>query len=96
MIMTQYEIAKEREKIYQYELNSLKNSIGDFRLFFQEVSHCNDALLKELHAAYIEADKTGAEVDYATLGQVFAGLINKELEQEAENITSDRMVKEYV
>jgi len=92
--MTAYEVSQKRKEIRQYELNSLKNSLGDFRLFFQETSHCNDALLKALHAAY--TDKTGSAVDYATLGQIFAGLINKELEQEAENITSDRMVKEYV
>lgn len=96
MIMTQYEIAKEREKIYQYELNSLKNSLGDFRLFFQEASHCNDTLLKALHSAYLNAYETGAAVDYAELGKVFAGLITNELVDAAEELTSDRMVKEYV
>jgi len=95
-MMTAYEIAKEREKIYQYELNSLKNSLGDFRLFFQESSHCNDVLIKALHSAYLKAYASGAAADYAELGQVFSGLINNELVTEAENITNDRMMKEHV
>lgn len=89
-------IKQERERIFKEQLKDIKADIDDFRLFFQEASHCDDAALKSLYSAYTKADITGAAVDYATLGQVFAGLMNKEFEQEAENITSDRMVKEYV
>lgn len=96
MSMTEYELSQKREKIYQYELFLLKNSIGDFRGFFQEASHCNDKLIKALHSAYLNAYKTGAAVDYAELGQSFAGLITNELLEAAEELTSDRMVKEYV
>lgn len=94
--MTKYDLEQKRDEIYQYELNSLKNSLGDFRLFFQESSHCNDTLIKALHSAYLKASQDGAAADYAELGMAFAGLINNELVTEAENITNDRMVKEYV
>lgn len=94
--MSKYDLEQKRDEIYQYELNSLKNSLGDFREFFQEAGHCNDMLMKAAHAAYLKACDTGAANDYAELGQIFAGLINNELLRAAEEITSDRMVKEYV
>lgn len=94
--MSEYELSQKRGEIYQYELNRLKNSLGDFWQFFQEASHCDDTPLKALHSAYLYAYKTGAAVDYAELGQIFAGLITNELLEAAEELTSDRMVKEYV
>lgn len=75
-----------QDKEFEQTLKELKASIGDFLIQFQEIGHCSDTELRSIYSAYTKADITGAAVDYAELGMVFAGMINKEFENEVKRM----------
>lgn len=72
--------SKEWSDQFNYQLQTLKASQGDFRLALQEIGHCSDAVVSALHQAYLSDD-------HKTLGILMAGLINREIIREAEEAT---------
>lgn len=81
----------QEEQIFKEELESLKASKEDFRLFVQEVGHVDDDKIKSLHVAYMLANRSKSDADYSELGRVFDSIITHEFTKEAESETKHRV-----
>jgi hypothetical protein len=72
--------SKEWSDQFNYQLQTLKASQGDFRLALQEIGHCSDVANSTLHNAFLSGS-------YEGLGVFVAGMINREIIREAEEAT---------